>query len=180
VERQQRIELQRCLSQLADGDRAAFRPVFDLAWPRVREVAARMMRDTADADDAAQAAQIRLFERASEFDRARDAWAWIVGIVSYECLTLRKKRARRREHGSDAAATAVVDGTRNPEEQAMAGELEAVALSLLGTLAPDDRDTLRVALFGEGERTVAPATFRKRVERALVRLRAAWRDHGIG
>jgi RNA polymerase sigma-70 factor (ECF subfamily) len=180
VERQQRIELQRCLVRLADGDRAAFRPVFDLVWPRVREVAARMMPHDADAEDAAQGALVKLFERISEFDPERDALAWIVGIVSYECLTLRKKRARRREHGSDAAATAVVDGTRNPEEQAMAGELEAVALSLLGTLAPDDRDTLRVALFGEGERTVAPATFRKRVERALVRLRAAWRDHGIG
>jgi RNA polymerase sigma-70 factor (ECF subfamily) len=51
---------------------------------------------------------------------------------------------------------------------------------MLGQLKPDDRQTLRLALFGEGERVVAPATFRKRVERALGRLRDAWRDHGIG
>ncbi|HEX8951008.1 MAG TPA: sigma factor, partial [Polyangia bacterium] len=110
MERQQRTELQRCLSRLADGDRAAFRPVFDLAWPCAREVAARMMRQEADADDAAQAALLKLFERASEFDPARDALAWIVGIVSYECLTLRRKRTRRREHdGSDAALAAIAD-----------------------------------------------------------------------
>ena len=179
MERHERIELQRSLSRLADGDRAAFRPVFDLAWPRVREIAARMLADAGDAEDAAQSALCKLFERASEFDPARDALAWIVGIVSYECLTLRKKRTRRRERGSDALAV-VADAARGAEETLLARELESVALAVLGTLRDDDRATLRVAFFGEGARTVAPATFRKRLERALVRLRAAWRDHGIG
>ena len=179
MERQQRMELQRSLARLADGDRAAFRPVFDLAWPRVREVAARMMPHAADADDAAQSALLRLFERASEFDPARDALAWIVGIVSYECLTLRKKRTRRREEG-DGAIAALDDGARGAEELLIARELEAVALAVVGSLRDEDRRTLRVAIFGEGARDVAPATFRKRLERALVRLRAAWRDHGIG
>lgn len=181
MERQQRIELQRCLGRLADGDRAAFRPVFDLAWPAVRDVAGRMMSSAADADDAAQGALVKLFERASEFDPERDALAWIVGIVSWECLTLRRKRTRRREHaGGDDALVALADGGQSPEEHAIAAELEAVALAVLGTLRPDDRQTLRIALFGEGERAAPPATFRKRVERALGRLRAAWRDHGIG
>ncbi|HEY2749431.1 MAG TPA: sigma-70 family RNA polymerase sigma factor [Polyangia bacterium] len=186
MERQQRIELQRSLGRLADGDRAAFRPVFELAWPRVREVAARMMRDAADAEDAAQSALLKLFERASEFDPARDALAWIVGIVSYECLTLRKKRARRRETGEAAALAGRDDGARGAEELLIARELEAVALAVLGSLRDEDRRTLRIAIFGEGgdcgdgARDVAPATWRKRLERALVRLRAAWRDHGIG
>jgi RNA polymerase sigma factor (sigma-70 family) len=179
VERLQRIELQRCLGRLADGDRAAFRPVFELAWPRVREIAARMMPHAADADDAAQTALMKLFERASEFDPERDALAWIVGIVSYECLTLRRKTTRRREQGGEALA-AVVDGAANPEERTMSNELEEIAVAMLGQLRPDDRETLRIALFGEGERAARPATFRKRVERALGRLRAAWRAHGIG
>jgi RNA polymerase sigma factor (sigma-70 family) len=179
VERQQRAELQRNLSRLADGDRAAFRPVFELVWPRVREIARRLMPHAADADDAAQTALCKLFERASEFDPERDALAWIVGIVSWECLTLRKRAARRREQGGEALA-AVVDRAANPEEKAMADELEALAVAMLGQLGPDDRETLRIALFGEGERTAPPATFRKRVERAMGRLRAAWRAHGIG
>lgn len=179
MERHERSELQRSLSRLADGDRAAFRPVFDLAWPRVREVAARMMPDAADAEDAAQSALCKLFERASEFDPARDALAWIVGIVSYECLTLRRKRTRRRERPGDGLA-AVADATRGAEEALIARELETVALAVVGTLRDEDRATLRVAFFGEGARSVAPATFRKRLERALGRLRAAWRDHGIG
>jgi RNA polymerase sigma-70 factor (ECF subfamily) len=147
-----------------------------------------MMRTAADADDAAQTALCKLFERASEFDPARDALAWIVGIASFECLTLRKKAARRREQaGGHAVLAAIADGARDPEAQAITAELEAVALAVLGTLEPRDRATLRAAIFGDagssdgdGARAVAPATFRKRVERALVRLRAAWRDHGIG
>jgi RNA polymerase sigma-70 factor, ECF subfamily len=179
VERQQRIELQRCLVRLADGDRAAFRPLFDLVRPRVREIAGRMMPHAADADDAAQVALLKVFERASEFDCERDALAWIVGIVSYECLTIRRKTTRRRESGGEALR-AIVDEATSAEERLIATELEEVAVATLGQLRPEDRETLRVAIFGEGERPAKPATFRKRVERALTRLRAAWRDHGIG
>jgi RNA polymerase sigma-70 factor (ECF subfamily) len=179
VERQQRNELQRCLVRLADGDRAAFRPVFDLIWPRVREIAGRMMAHASDADDAAQVALLKVFERASEFDAQRDALAWIVGIVSYECMTIRRKTTRRRECGGDAL-DAIIDETTSAEQRLISTELEAVAVATLGQLRPEDRDTLRIAIFGEGHRPAKPATFRKRVERAVTRLRAAWRDHGIG
>jgi RNA polymerase sigma-70 factor, ECF subfamily len=179
VERRQRTELQRALTELADGERAAFRPVFDLAWPRVRDVASRLLPNRADAEDAAQAALLKVFARASDFDRERDALAWIVGIASYECLTIRRQLQRRREAGA-AALGALADESADQEQRAMSAQLEEVALAVLGELRPDDRQTLRIALFGEGERTGKPATFRKRVERALGRLRAAWRDHGVG
>jgi RNA polymerase sigma-70 factor, ECF subfamily len=179
VERLQRAELQRALTRLADGERAAFRPVFDLAWPRVRDVAGRLLPNHADADDAAQCALLKVFARASDFDRERDALAWIVGIASYECLTLRRKASRRRETGAAALAALAAEG-ENQEQRAMAAQLEEVAIAVMGELRADDRETLRIALFGEGERTGKPATFRKRLERALGRLRAAWRDHGIG
>src|SRR5262249_17289206 len=133
----------------------------------------------ADADDAAQSALLKVFERASEFDPTRDALAWIVGIVSYECLTVRRKTTRRRETSGDTLGR-LADGAPRAEALAISMELESVGVAMLGCLRPDDRATLRVALFGEGERAGKPATFRKRVERALARLRAAWRDHGIG
>jgi RNA polymerase sigma-70 factor (ECF subfamily) len=182
LERPEREALQRDLERLADGDRAAFRPVFAAAWPKVRAVALRMMPHAADAEDAAQAALIKLFERVGEWDRRRDALAWIVGIAAYECMTIRKKRQRRREQDLTALAH-VADGAPDPETRAIDVELEAAAVAVLGQLRPADRETLRVAFFGdvgEGAHAAAPATFRKRVERALVRLRAAWRDHGIG
>jgi len=172
VERQQRLALQHGLCRLADGDRAAFRPVFDLAWPEVQRVAARMMRTAADADDAAQTALCKLFERASEFDPARDALAWIVGIASYECLTLRKKAARRREAaGAHDALGAIPDDARDPEAQAIAAELEAVALSVLGTLDP--RDPRRRIRARRRPRDVSQAR-RARARAAARRLEGSW------
>jgi RNA polymerase sigma-70 factor (ECF subfamily) len=94
VERQQRLELQRCLARLADGDRAAFRPVFELAWPRVQKLAARLLPRAADAEDAAQLALVKVFERATEYDRTRDALAWIVAIAELERQTLLRKTTR--------------------------------------------------------------------------------------
>jgi RNA polymerase sigma-70 factor (ECF subfamily) len=179
VERHDRLELQRCLVRLAGGDRAAFRPVFELAWPRVRQLAARLLPDGSEAEDAAQLALIKVFERAGEYDRARDALAWIVAIAGWECLTLRRRRQRRREAAGERLA-ALPAPEPDAETQLVAAELEAAAAAVLGQLRAEDRATLRQALFGEGERTVKPATFRKRMERALGRLRAAWRDHGIG
>lgn len=178
MERHARAELQRRLQRLAEGDRAAFRPLFDLAWPTMQRVAGRMMSSAADADDAAQGALVKLFERASEFDPARDALAWIVGIVSYECLALRKKRARRREQ-DDARLDTLGAERAGADELLMARELEAIALAAIDELRPADRATIRAALFDDGEREGKPATFRKRLERALGRLRAAWRDHGV-
>lgn len=179
MERHARAELQALLVRLADGDRGAFRPFFDLAWPVVRDVATRMMASAADGDDAAQAALIKLFERAADFDRQRDALAWIVAMVGFECMTLRRRRGRRREDGA-AALDAIVDARAGAEELVMARQLEAIAVDAVGQLRPVDRDAIRAAIFGDRERRGRPATFRKRLERALGRLRAAWRDDGVG
>ena len=52
--------------------------------------------------------------------------------------------------------------------------MEMMLQEALGTLRPEDAETLR--LYARGERpSLAAATFRKRVERALTRLRAVWR-----
>jgi DNA-directed RNA polymerase specialized sigma24 family protein len=92
----ERAELRRLMVRLADGDRAAFRPAFALLWPRLRAFAARCVA-AADAEDVAQAALLRVFSRASEYDAERDALAWALGIAAWECRTLRRRRQRRRE-----------------------------------------------------------------------------------
>jgi RNA polymerase sigma-70 factor (ECF subfamily) len=91
----ERAELRRLMERLADGDRGAFRPAFDLLWPRLRAFGLRYAR--ADGEDAAQQALLRVFSRASEYDRERDALAWALGIAAWECRTFRRKRQRRRE-----------------------------------------------------------------------------------
>jgi len=156
------------MTRLAEGDREAFVPVFELLWPALRRFAEGLLREPALAEDAAQAVLIKVFSRAVEFDGERDAMAWALGIAAFECRTLRRRAERRREEGLAAEPTAP-----GHEEQTL---LRAALLDVLGTLRPGDAET--VAALVRGERPPG-ATYRKRLERALSRLRAAWRArHG--
>ena len=60
-------------------------------------------------------------------------------------------------------------------------ELVRAALAALDSLPQRDREILYASLTDDDElrRALAPATFRKRLERALGRLRLSWRSrHG--
>lgn len=175
----QREQLHRAMVRLADGDRSAFEPVFTTVWPILRRFALRMMGSSADAEDAAQAALEKVLYRAAQFDPSRDALVWVLGIAAYECRSLRQKSRRRKEEpgGLDELAPALaLDGELSPEDQMIARELEAAVLDVLGTLRANDAETLQLLL---AERRPDGATFRKRVERAMRRLREAWRaKHG--
>lgn len=168
-----REELQRDLTELADGDRSAFRPVFVRLWPVVRDFARRQLPPE-DAEDAAQRALLRVFERANEFDPSRDALAWVLGVTAWEIRSVRRWRYRRRETGEPSVERAVLGAT--PEDLMMGTEIEAAVREVLGDLSPADADVLRA--FAE-ERRPEGAAFRKRLQRARARLREAWRQrHG--
>lgn len=172
MERVAREALQRQLERLADGDRDAFHPVFVRLWPLLRGFAARCL-PREEVEDAAQEALLRVFARAAEFDRQRDALSWVLGIAAYEIRTVRQRRRRRREHPEHALANRP-DSGRSPEATAVAADLERALGEALAALRPADAETLLA--YARGERPDLPGpTFRKRVERALGRLRSAWR-----
>jgi RNA polymerase sigma-70 factor, ECF subfamily len=177
VDRQQRDDVQQWMVRLADGDRAAFAPLYAALWPLVRRFAARALGGGAEADDAAQAALMKIFARASEFDVAGDALRWVLGTAAYECKTLRQKQLRRREDAGVELDRASAEPS--PEDTAIARDLQAAALEALGELRPRDIETLQAVM--QGTRPDVPsATFRKRLERALERLRSVWSSrHGL-
>lgn len=173
MESRERAELRRTMARLADGDRGAFGEVFALLWPRLRAFAVRYVGPV-DGEDAAQAALLRVFSRASEYDRSRDALAWALGIAAWECRTLRRKRGRSRE---TPGATAELSLSRTPEDEVIDRDLRDAAAEVLGTMRPIDVET--IAALAGGTRAVQGATFRKRLSRALARFRVAWRTrHG--
>jgi RNA polymerase sigma-70 factor (ECF subfamily) len=171
------LRLQALMTRLADGDRSALHPVFVALWPILRGVAARHL-PPADAEDAAQEALLKIFRRAASFDPERSALAWAIGITGWEVRTARRRRMRRREAPiTDAGPRR--DTAPDPEAALLLRDLEATLEAAIGALDPADAETLR--LYARGERLpIAAATFRKRVARALARLRTAWRttdDH---
>ncbi len=163
------------MERLADGDRAAFGPAFALLWPRLRAFAVRCL-GAADGEDAAQAALLKVFACASQYDRGRDPLPWALGITAWECRTLRRRRERRREEGLSGSPE-LPGAALSPEQTVIDRALLAAAEEVLGTLRPIDVDT--IISIGSGRRSVEGATFRKRAERALARFRLAWRArHG--
>ncbi len=163
------------MARLAEGDRTAFRPAFILLWPQLRAFAARLVGGP-DGEDAAQAALLRVFSRAGEYDPERDALAWALGIAAWECRTLRRRRERRREDAAAPLDLLVAPGA-SPEEAAIERDLRLAAEAVAGTLRPLDLETLLAA--AGGALPAGGATFRKRLERALARFRLAWRaKHG--
>ncbi len=173
-----RQDLQQWMARLADGDRSAFAPAFAVLHPLVARFCARLLPDGVDAEDAAQAALLKVFTRAADFDASRDALPWVLALAAHECRTYRKARQRRREEA--APDEGLPDVAEGPEARLAGAQLAAALRGVLEDLKPEDVATLAVAL-GEAERpAVPPATFRKRLERAMTRLRAAWRTrHGV-
>lgn len=179
MDQAERERLHRAMVRLADGDRSAFDPVFTAIWPILRRFSLRVMRSPVDAEDAAQTALEKVLYRAAEFDRERDALVWVLGIAANECRSLRQKSRRRKEAPGgleEFAPVLALDSDRSPEECLIARDLEAAALDVLGTLRANDVETLKLVL---AENRVESASFRKRVERAMRRLREAWKaKHG--
>jgi RNA polymerase sigma-70 factor (ECF subfamily) len=138
----------------------------------------KLLADPGDAEDAAQSALIRLFEQASDYDPTRDGLSWALEIALWECRTARARRARSREEELGESALKVADAAPSPEADAGRRQLEQALAGALSELSEGDRAALLEQLSPRGE-TVAPATWRKRRERALKRLRLLWRtQHG--
>ena len=169
-----RARLQRALAELAAGDRRAFDDVYAVAWPVLQSLAGRLLGDRAEAQDVAQRALLKLFSNASRFDPTRDALPWVLTFAVNEVRSVRARQRRRPLESLVEPACSEF----SPESQVMDADLIGAVQAVAGTLTREDR----VALGLEDGRPApgAPATLRKRKQRALHRLRTAWRRiHGV-
>jgi RNA polymerase sigma factor (sigma-70 family) len=163
------------MRRLADGDRAAFDPVYAALWPAISAFCSRMLGVHADAEDAAQQTLLKVFDRTSTFDPNRDALTWALAIAAWECRTLRRRAVRAREVSGEEGDSLPSEAP-SPEDRAIARDLEAALEVVLGTLSAQDRSTLHATLMERScDPAVPAATFRKRRERAFARLREVWR-----
>ena len=159
--------------RLAEGDRGAFDTVFAGLWPELLAFVRCAMAGDPDAEDLAQQTLQKIFFRVSDFDTSRDGVAWAFGIAIYEVRTLRRKRQRRKEVGAEAV-NATPDRRPSPEALLIETDLHRALTESLGELTCADRVVL---LPGDtADANVAPAAWRKRRQRALDRLRTAWRN----
>ena len=170
-------ELDVLMAQLADGDRSVFNEVFRRLWPSTLRLCVSLVKNEADGADAAQLAMIKILERASDYDRSRPALPWALAIAAWECRTLKRWRQRRHEAPVDDAEPIEAGGG---EQELVDRDLLQAAYASMGELSPLDQETLLSTFWEEGG-SASGATFRKRRERALGRLRSTFRRlYGIG
>jgi len=170
-------ELGTLLARLADGDRSVFSLVFKQLWSPTHRFCKSLLKNDADASDAAQQAMEKILERASDYDPDRPAMPWALAIAAWECRTLQRRRFRRREADEQEMGEPASEGV---EETIQERDLARAALTAMGELSKLDQETL-FASFGDDSASATGATLRKRRERALDRLRGAFRRlYGIG
>ena len=167
----QEATLEALLARLADGDRSAFTRVFQLLWPPTLRLCSGLLKNEADAWDAAQLAMEKIFVHALDYDRSRPALPWALAIAAWECKTLLRKRLRRREVAGDAIVERM---PREPEQDPVHRDLVRAALDAMDQLSPADRETLMATFFDETA-GVSGAALRKRRQRALDRFKTTFR-----
>ena len=126
---------------IADADLAAR---FQAARPHLGAVAFRMLGSVDDAEDAVQAAWLRLCgSDHRDAGEIANLDAWLTTVVARICLnTLRSRQARPREELVARVPDPIVDGVGevDPEHQAMLADAVGLALFvILDTLPPAER-----------------------------------------
>jgi len=154
------------MARLAAGDRNELEGVYRRLDAPVRAFCSRMLGHGPDADDATQEALVELFGKVSSFDPRRDAFAWALTIAAWECRTIRRQRTRARTAPLESEALASAAG--GPAETFDERELITALEAAVGFLGETDRAVFDQVL----DDVRGDATFRKRKERMLDRLRA--------
>ncbi len=164
------------LRRCAEGDRDAFRRLYELQSSRLYGLALRLMQQPALASDAVHDAFIQVWQRSAQFDPARGAAeAWLTSLVRYRAIDILRRRAREqygheREDEPDPSADIV-------QQLGERGEAEALH-RCLGALDEAQRRVVLLA-FMDGlshselaARLQAPlGTVKSWVRRALLGLR---------
>lgn len=174
VNSKERQALTAAMVRLKRGDRAAADEVFRRAWPAVRAFARRWLAGSAQAEDVAQQALVKVFAQALDFDVSRDALTWVLEVTVWECRTERARLRRSRiELGGDAVGG---EEPGRPDVALEEAELKGALMELIGALPEaEQRELTRLLL----EESSGDAAGRKRRQRAVEHLRALWRTlHG--
>ena len=167
-----------CVQRLAAGDTRALEELFDRHNPLLYPVALRILRRSADAEDAVQQAWVQAWRSARSYDPRRGpVAAWLLTLARTRALDLYRSLASRQraETRVDPESGAPTSDPAGSASRRQVGERVREALA---TLQPQQRQVLEIAYF-EGlsqseiaERLQTPlGTVKSWTRQGLLRLR---------
>src|SRR5256714_5745989 len=123
-----------------DGDRQALAVLVERHEPRVRRLAAYLLDDPQDAEDAAQEALAKVLTRIDQFRGEARFATWLYSLVTNTCRDL-GERQRRRQHQALETAPEVAS-TLGPHDLACQREQRAELARELEGLSNDQRHVM--------------------------------------
>jgi RNA polymerase sigma-70 factor, ECF subfamily len=167
------------LGRVADGDRLAFRELYDRHAPWLGLRLGRRCTDPGVVDEVVQDTFLAVWRGAARHRREGEVAAWIWGIGVRRLIDrLRRQPSRPRELAAAAATDGVVDTTPSAEEQVLLDVEHGDLGRALGRLSPELRAVVQACVLDglttrEAARLLAipPGTVKTRMLRARRRLR---------
>jgi RNA polymerase sigma-70 factor, ECF subfamily len=135
-------ELATTLERVAEGDRIAFRNLYQAVGPKLFSICKRLMRDHAAAEDALQDVMVRIWENSPLFDRAKgDAMGWMVALARSVIFNRLAKKPAPALSLTDAEVAAVVERLSSCEDPLLAHDMRRC----LGGLKEEQRRCIVMA-----------------------------------
>ena len=169
--------LELLLAQVAKGDHAAFRAVYDQAAPAVLGIVRRVLRDPAQSEEVMQEVLLEIWRTAARFDPAAgSAVAWIMTLAHRRAVD-RVRSEQRATERELRAATATIDYDEVSDAVETSLEHQRVRRCLDG-LTDLQRESVTLAYYGGYSYRevaqllgVAVGTVKTRMRDGLIRLR---------
>jgi RNA polymerase sigma-70 factor, ECF subfamily len=123
-----------------DGDRLALEALVERHAPRVRRLAAYLLDDPQDAEDAAQEALAKVITRIDQFRGEARFATWLHSLVTNTCRDLGERQRRRRHQPLEAAPELAAAG--GPHDLACQREQRASLARGMDDLSADQRTVM--------------------------------------
>lgn len=140
------------LAATGDGDRRAFKRLYDISSPYIFGSLLKLLAFRRDlAEDALQDCYLKIWSKASSFDLSRGApITWMLTIARNVALDgMRERHCRIQTHELDQQAMALPDSTQDPLRIAEASEELFRLAKDLESLDPHVRESIELA-FADG------------------------------
>ncbi len=142
-----RAALEEALALVATGEKTALQRVYDLTSAKLLGVIIQVVRDRDAAEDALQETYLKVWNRASRFDRSRASpITWLCAIARNTAIDHIRKTGRRSEV-SDDVLPEIADRTPDADSMLCDAEDNARLKDCLEGLKTDHRRCIRMAFF---------------------------------
>jgi RNA polymerase sigma-70 factor (ECF subfamily) len=127
------------ITQVKAGDRIAFSQIVEKYQQPVYNICYHMLKNTEEAEDAAQEVFLRVYSKLDTYDDERQFSTWLFSIASHYCMDRWKKRRFQLVSWDDLKHCLSEQETIQPEKVFLEAEATQEVHDLLQTLRPDYR-----------------------------------------